>query len=285
VPAVVLAGLAKRIEAEVGVTISVGLSHNKFLAKISSELDKPRGFAVIGRAETLARLAPMPISAIIGVGRVFAERLKKDGLVTIGQLQEMQPNDLIRRYGETGARLSRLARGEDTRTVHSNEGMKSISTERTFFEDKIDFEELSTALLECCERLSERMKAKSLVGDTITLKLKTAGFRTRTRARSLTVPTQLAHTIYEVGSQLLAREIDGTAFRLIGVGMTGLEASGAEDPADLVEPAIARRSAAERAVDKLRGRYGREAVVRGKLFRKPKTEPQTPSKTPQDDVP
>lgn len=283
-PAEVLAKLARRIEAELGVTISVGLSHNKFLAKLASELDKPRGFAIIGEAETLSLLAPKQISVIYGVGKVFTEKLKKDGLTTIGQLQNLEPEDLMRRYGETGARLARLARGEDSRQVHSNEGMKSISTERTFFDDKKSYEELSTALLDCCERLSERMKSKNLVGDTITLKLKTAGFKSRTRARSLMVPTQLSHVIYETGASLLAREIDGTAFRLLGIGVSGLEAASGEDPADLIEPGIARRSAAERAVDKLRSRYGREAVVRGKLFDKPKNPPATPSKTPQDDA-
>lgn len=265
-PASVLASFARRVEKEIGISVSVGLSHNKFLAKIASELDKPRGFAIIGREETLRFLAPKPISIIYGVGKVFTETLRKDGFLTIGQLQHHPPQDLIRRYGEMGARLAHLARGEDTRSVHRDDAMKSISTETTFYNDIDNFDELATKLLGLCERVSERLKAKNLVGDTVTLKLKSAGFRLRTRARHLMLPTQLAHILYETGVQLLAREMDGTAFRLIGIGVSGLEPATGEDPVDLIEPTIARKAAAERAMDKVRGRFGRDALVRGKLY-------------------
>jgi DNA polymerase-4 len=277
-PAVVLARFAKGVETDIGVTVSIGLSHNKFLAKVASDLDKPRGLAVIGAAETMAFLAEKPISLIFGVGKVFTETLRKDGLTTIGQLQEMAPEDLMRRYGEVGARLARLARGEDHRTISSDREMKTVSCETTFNSDQIDFEQLSTELLALCERLSERLKAKGIAGDTVTLKLKTAGFRLRTRARQLVVPTQLTGVLYEHGRSLLAREIDGTAFRLIGIGVSGIEEAAGIDPTDLLEPAIARRAAAERAIDKVRGRFGREAVVRGKLYRArpaPQTEDET----------
>jgi DNA polymerase-4 len=265
-PAQVLARLARRIEDGLGITISVGLSHNKFLAKIASDLDKPRGFAVIGKADTLAFLAPRPISLIYGVGRVAAETLRRDGLVTIGQLQAEPPETLMRRYGELGARLARLARGEDARSVSPDGAMKSVSSETTFDADIADFERLSTELLALCERLSERLKAKGIAGDTVTLKLKSAGFRLRTRARHLMIPTQLSSVLYETGVQLLAREVDGTAFRLIGIGISGLSAAGAEDPVDLVDPQVTRRAAAERAMDAVRNRFGRDSVVRGRLY-------------------
>nr|WP_246472893.1 DNA polymerase IV [Pelagibacterium limicola] len=269
-PAVALARFAKRVETEIGVTVSVGLSHNKFLAKIASDLDKPRGFATIGKAETIPFLAEKPISFIYGVGKAMTETLKKDGLTTIGQLQNRAPEDLMRRYGEMGARLARLSRGEDYRRVSTARETKSVSTETTFFSDLSGFEELSTALLSLCERLSERLKKQKFVGDTVTLKLKTAGFRTRTRAQHLMMPTQLATTLYEAGMKLLAREVDGTAFRLLGIGVSGLEAADGADPVDLIEPQIARRAAAERALDKVRDKFGREALVRGKLYKKPK---------------
>ncbi|MFD1941904.1 DNA polymerase IV [Paradevosia shaoguanensis] len=266
-PALVLARFAKRVETELGITVSVGLSHNKFLAKIASDLDKPRGFAVIGAAETIDFLAPKPISLIFGVGKVFSETLRKDGFTTIRQLQNHPREDLIRRYGDSGARLSRLSRGEDSRAVSPDNEMKSVSSETTFNTDLSDFEALSTELLAQSERLSERLKAKGLVGDTVHLKLKSAGFRLRTRARALMIPTQLANVLYEHGLQLLAREIDGTAFRLIGIGVTGLEpAAGVEDPVDLLEPKVARKAAAERAMDRVRSRFGSDAVVRGKLY-------------------
>ncbi|MDR3474607.1 MAG: DNA polymerase IV [Devosia sp.] len=267
-PAEVLARFARRVEDEIGITVSVGLSHNKFLAKIASDLDKPRGFAVIGKAETVGFLAPRPISLIFGVGKVLEATLRRDGLVTIGQLQSTPPEDLMRRYGEMGTRLARLARGEDARAIEIDGEMKTVSSETTFNTDLADFEALSAALLSQCERLSERLKAKGIVGNTVTLKLKSAGFRLRTRARHLMIPTQLANMLYETGQQLLAREIDGTAFRLIGIGVSGIEPAGDSDPVDLLEPQIARRAAAERAIDRVRTRFGRDAVIRGKLYRR-----------------
>ena len=264
--AVSLARFAKRVETEIGVTISVGLSHNKFLAKVASDLDKPRGFAVIGKAETLSFLAGQPVDLIFGVGKVFADTLKRDGYHTIGQLQQAAPEDLMRRYGETGARLARLSRGEDARAVSIDGEMKSVSSETTFNSDLTDAETLSSELLALCERLSERLKAKGIVGDTVTLKLKSAGFRLRTRARHLIMPTQLAGVLYETGLQLLNRELDGTAFRLIGIGISGLSPADGSDPVDLVAPEVARSAAAERAMDKLRARFGKDAVIRGKLY-------------------
>ncbi|HEY0033423.1 MAG TPA: DNA polymerase IV [Devosia sp.] len=273
-PARVLARFAKTVENEIGVNISVGLSHNKFLAKVASDLDKPRGFAVIGKAETVSFLAPKPISLIYGVGKVFTETLRKDGLLTIGQLQNEPVENLMRRYGETGARLARLAFGQDSRRISTDGEMKTVSSETTFNNDLSSLEELSTELLNVTERLSERLKAKNIVGDTVTLKLKSAGFRLRTRARHLMMPTQLTSAIYEAGLSLLHREVDGTAFRLIGIGVSGIESADGTDPADLLEPAIARKAAAERAMDKVRTRFGREAVIRGKLYgRKPSRAP------------
>jgi DNA polymerase-4 len=265
-PAEVLSKLARDVESELGITLSIGLSHNKFLAKTASDLDKPRGFAVIGRAETLDFLAAQPVDLIFGVGKVFAETLRRDGFDTIGQLQQAAPEDLMRRYGETGARLARLSRGEDSRAVNIDGEMKTISAETTFNTDLSGFEELSTELLALSERLSERVKARNVVGDTVTLKLKSAGFRLRTRARHLMISTQLASVLYETGLQLLAREIDGTAFRLIGIGLSGLSEADGRDPTDLIEPAVARKAAAERAMDRVRTRFGNDAVIRGKLY-------------------
>jgi DNA polymerase-4 len=267
-PAEVLSRFARRVEQEIGITVSVGLSHNKFLAKIASDLDKPRGFAVIGKAETVEFLAPRPISLIFGVGKVFEASLKRDGFETIGQLQSTPAEDLMRRYGEMGARLARLSRGEDARAIEIDGEMKTVSSETTFNNDLSSFDDLSAVLLSLCERLSARLKSKQIVGNTVTLKLKSAGFRLRTRARHLMIPTQLANMLYEAGEQLLAREIDGTPFRLIGIGVSGIEPATGIDPVDLIEPAIARRAAAERAIDRVRDRFGRDAVIRGKLYRR-----------------
>jgi DNA polymerase-4 len=181
-----------------------------------------------------------------------------------------------------GARLSRLARGEDARAVEPDGEMKTISSETTFNTDLADFDSLSAALLAQCERLSERLKAKAIVGATVTLKLKSAGFRLRTRARHLMIPTQLANMLYETGVQLLAREVDGTAFRLIGIGVSGIEPASGVDPVDLFEPAIARRAAAERAMDRVRTRFGRDALVRGKLYRRSPDRPNATGPSRQE---
>lgn len=281
-PAITLARFARRVENEIGVSVSVGLSHNKFLAKVASDLDKPRGFAVIGKVETIPFLAEKPISFIYGVGKSMTETLCKDGLTMISQLQERSPEDLMRRYGELGARLARLSRGEDYRRVSTARETKSVSTETTFFSDLTAYEELSTALLALCEKLSERLKKQGFVGDTVTLKLKTAGFKTRTRAQHLMMPTQLATTLYQSGLQLLAREVDGTAFRLLGIGVSGLETADGTDPVDLIEPQVARKAAAERAIDKVRDKFGRDALVRGKLYKQPKSK-ETKVETDDDD--
>ncbi len=281
-PAVVLARFAKQVEDEIGVTVSVGLAHNKFLAKIASDLDKPRGFATIGRAETVSFLAGHKVSLIYGVGKVFEETLRRDGYDMIGQLQAAEPNDLIRRYGEAGARLARLCRGEDERPVSIDGEMKTVSSETTFNENMSGYDELSTELLALSERLSGRLKTKGIVGDTVTLKLKSAGFRLRTRARHLMIPTQLASVLYDTGRELLAREIDGTAFRLIGIGVSGISAAVGPDPVDLIEPAVARRAAAERAMDRVRDRFGQNAVIRGKLYERAKGRAERSNETTKE---
>lgn len=275
-PAQVLARFARDVEQQIGVTISIGLSHNKFLAKIASDLDKPRGYAVIGKAETVTFLAAQPVSLIYGVGKVFGETLRRDGYETIGQLQSAPPEDLMRRYGESGARLARLAVGDDSRPVEADVDMKTISAETTFDTDINTYAELSTHLLELSERLAERVKAKNLTGDTVTLKLKSAGFKLRTRSRQLMVPTQLASTLAEIGDHLLLREIDGTSFRLIGIGLSGLREGAQADPIDLLDPGVARRAAAERAMDRVRTRFGRDAVIRGKLYGSTRSRPRDP---------
>jgi DNA polymerase-4 len=266
IPAKALARFAKEVEAKLGITISIGLSANKFLAKIASDLDKPRGFSVLSPDEAPSFLAPRPVTFIWGVGKVFGETLTRDGYRTIADLQCADETDLMRRYGVEGQRLSRLARGIDHRSVSPDRETKSVSAETTFATDIADQRTLERLLWELCEKVSARLKAKEIAGVTVTLKLKTAAFRLRTRARSLPAPTQLAATIFENGRELLAREIDGTQFRLLGIGVSGLSSAEGADPADLVNARAQRTAAAEHAVDRLRDRFGRGAVIRGRTI-------------------
>jgi DNA polymerase-4 len=256
----VLARFALQVERELGITVSIGLSANKFLAKIASDLDKPRGFAVLGEAEAAAFLAPKPVGFIYGVGRAGAARLAADGYRLIGDLQRADEAELVRRYGEEGARLWRLARGIDERRVDPGRETKSVSAETTFDADIGDFRPLERTLWALTEKVSARLKANALAGSTVTLKLKTADFRIRTRAQSLGAPTQLAARIFEAGRELLRHEVGATRYRLIGIGVSNLRDAEGDDFADLIDR---RPAAAEQAVDRLRSKFGRGAVIKG----------------------
>ncbi len=275
-PAVSLARLAGRIEREVGITVSIGLSFNKFLAKIASDLRKPRGFSVIGREEAVAFLAAKPVSLIWGVGKAMQARLAEDGIRTIGALQRMPETDLARRYGSMGLRLARLSRAEDNRTVDPRGEAKSVSAETTFEEDIADPRRLQAMLRALSEKVSRRLKQQGLAGRTITLKLKTGDFRLRTRSRQLADPTRLADRIFNEGSTLLARQADGTRYRLIGIGISDFADPVLADPVDLVDPGATRRAAAEAAMDTIRGKFGNKAVETGLVFYSGGRGPQRP---------
>jgi DNA polymerase IV len=265
-PVEVLARFAARIERELRLSISIGLSYCKFLAKIASDMEKPRGFSVVGETEALSFLRDQDVSIIWGVGRVMRTNLARDGVERIGKLQELGEAELMRRYGVTGQRLYRLSRGQDDRSVSPDGAAKSISAETTFNTDLAGRHELAAALRRLSEKVSLRLKDKHLAGQTITLKLKTTDFKTRTRNRTLPDPTQLADRIFSAGLMMMEKELDGTYFRLIGIGASTLQSDENADPEDLVDVAAAKRARAERAIDGLRGRYGNEAVFLGLTF-------------------
>ena len=265
-PARSLARFARRVEAEIGISVSIGLSANKFLAKIASDLDKPRGFAVLGRDEAVAFLAPKPVGFIWGVGKVTQARLQKDGFNTIADLQNGDETELMRHYGVEGRRLWRLARGIDDRLVNPERETKSVSAETTFNEDIAAFKPLEKLLWSLSEKVSARLKANGIAGSTVTLKLKTADFRIRTRARSLGEPTQLAARIFAAGRDLLANEIDGTRFRLLGIGLSNLDEADKADADDLLDLTAARTVKAEHAIDRVREKFGKAAMVKGLVF-------------------
>ncbi|MGP4691043.1 DNA polymerase IV [Agrobacterium cavarae] len=265
-PARVLAQFARRVEKEIGITVSVGLSYCKFLAKVASDLQKPRGFSVIGEKEATRFLATRPVTTIWGVGKAFAATLEADGIRMISQLQEMEETDLMRRYGTMGQRLYRLSRGIDDREVHTNDPAKSVSAETTFFNDISRYEDLVPVLRSLSEKVAWRLKKNATAGQTVVLKMKTADFKSRTRNKRLEDPTQLADRIFRTGLSLLERETDGTKFRLIGIGVTDLCDPAQADPPDLVDKTAGRRAAAEAAMDKLREKFGKGTVETGYTF-------------------
>ncbi len=267
-PAVLLAGLVRRMETELGLTGSVGLSHNKYLAKIASDLDKPRGFSVIGQAETQAFLQNKPVKIIWGVGTATQGALEGAGIRTISDLLRWDRRDLGVRFGSMGDRLWHLARGIDTRPVEREEKVKSISKETTFNEDTSDTELLDGHLWRPAEQVADRAKAKDLSGRTVTLKLKRSDFSLISRRHSLDQPTQLADRIYREAKALFDATLAPGPFRLIGVGISDLAPGDQADlSADLLDPDAGKRGAAERATDAIRAKFGVDAIIKGRALR------------------
>jgi DNA polymerase-4 len=265
-PARVLGKFAVRVEREIGITVSVGLSYCKFLAKVASDFEKPRGFSVIGKAEALDFLRTQPVTLIWGVGKAFAASLEKDGIRTIGQLQTMDETTLMKRYGVMGRRLYNLSRGQDDRTVHIDHEAKSISAETTFNRDYSTADDLLPILRALSEKVAARLKKSELAGRTVVLKLKDKDFRIRTRNRQLADRTQLADRIFRVAAPLLDNELDGTQYRLLGIGVSDLAADPMADPVDLVDIEATRRAKAEEAMDRVRAKFGDRALETGYTF-------------------
>lgn len=267
-PAVMLAKLIKRMKDELGLTGSIGLSHNKFLAKVASDLDKPRGFSVIGAAETDSFLADKPVGLIWGVGQVTRNSLENAGIRTFTDLLRWEQSALTARFGSMGYRLWHLARGQDKRRVSAHEPMKSISNETTFFEDTGDPEILDGHLWRMAEKVSDRAKAKRLAGRVVTLKLKRSDHSGLTRRLSLRDATQMADTVYRTARNLFEQVGDQGPYRLLGCGLSDLcpEAE-ADKSGDLLDPGAIKRSEAERATDSIRQKFGPKAILKGRALR------------------
>ena len=268
-PAAQLARLIRRIEAEVGVSASVGLSHNKFLAKVASDLDKPRGFSILGKADAPAFLRTQPIKIIWGVGPAMQASLEKAGLRAISDLLHRDREDLTARFGSMGDRLWHLSRGLDYRRVSNKAPVKSISNETTFFDDQSDSDILDGHLWRLSEKVADRAKATEKAGRTVSLKLKRADFKAISRQASLLDPAQTAETIYGAARPLLEKELHQGPFRLIGVGLSHIvkEADVAQI-GNLLDPSLARREQAERATDAIREKFGDGAILKGRALKR-----------------
>ncbi len=251
------------MEREVGITVSVGLSYCKFLAKIASDLDKPRGFSVIGRGEAVAFLADKPVRILPGVGKAAEERLAAKGVRQIGDLRRLDLRELHVALGKEGPRLLQLANGIDDRRVEPERETKSVSSETTFETDISALEDLEPVLWRMAEKTAIRLRKEGLSGRGVTLKLKTADFRLLTRSRQLPEPTQLARRLYDAAHELLQAEPRGVRYRLIGVGADHLGDADQADRGDLADPSPPRQAAVEKAMDRLRAKFGGDAVKTG----------------------
>ncbi|GJD98466.1 DNA polymerase IV [Methylobacterium isbiliense] len=265
-PAATLAHFARRVESDLGITVSIGLAPNKFLAKIASDLEKPRGFSVIGRAEAQDFLRSRPVGILPGIGQAAAAKLKDLGVVRVGDLPRADPGRLQAALGRDAGRLLALARGEDRRRVEPVREAKSVSGETTFAQDLRDLASLRPILWRLCETVARRLKRGEVAAASVTLKLKDAGFRLRTRTRSGLPPTQLAERLFRPAEALLAQACDGTAYRLIGVAAGDLCPAVHADRGDLADSAVLREASRAAAVDALRERFGEAAVQRGLSF-------------------
>jgi DNA polymerase-4 len=265
-PVVTLAKLQARIEARTGLTVSIGLAANKFLAKIASDLDKPRGFSVIGHGEAESFLATKPVRILPGVGPAMAASLEKAGYRTVGHLARAEVKDLAERYGAYGLRLHELAHGRDVRAVDPDQERKGISAETTFNDDLSAISDLEDHLASLCEKVARQARDAGVVGRVVTLKLRTTDFRIVTRRRTVPIPTQAAKTLFAVSRELLAKAADGRPWRLIGVGMAELDDAAALD-ADFFAGDERRAAAGERTLDAIRARFGADAVTSGRILR------------------
>lgn len=263
-PAEQLVRAAIDIEASFGITVSIGLSFNKFLSKVASDLEKPRGFTVVGRTEAEQFLARKPVTIIWGVGKALAKKLTADNIRTIADLRAFDEASLTERYGSMGSRLWHLARGLDNRPVSPHRGAKSVSSETTFREDLHRLEDLRRKLWQLSERVSARLKKSDLAAAGVVLKLKTAGFQTLTRSHGLDTPTQLADRLFAAAEPMLQSTIDRGPFRLIGVGAQPLAPGHEADPPSLLNPDSGRSKAVEEVMDAIRGKLGTDAIFKGR---------------------
>lgn len=269
IPAEVLARLQNEIEREIGLSVSIGLAANKFLAKIASDLDKPRGFAVIGAAEAQTFLSPRPVGLLPGVGPSMVKALEALGYKRIGDLAAAEPLSLTKALGPQGLHLIALAKGKDPRPVDPDRTRRSVSAETTFEDDLSDLEALEAELWPCCEKVAARARLEGFAGRVVVLKLKTSDFRLITRRRTLGVGTQTARTLFACARTLLAGEVRGGGFRLIGVGLADLsEVNVSDGAADLfLDPADIRALKTEKMLDELQTRFGSGAMIRGRSLK------------------
>ena len=267
-PAVLLAELTNRIKNELGLTGSIGLSHNKFLAKVASDLNKPNGFSIIGKLETEKFLYNKPVNILWGVGAGTKEKLEAMGIKTLSDLLRWEESDFVRKFGTSGKRLKALASGKDNRRVMAERLIKSISNETTFGEDILKHEILIGHLWRMCEKVSDRAKSREIAGKVGVIKLKTDKYRLITRRLTFKEPTNMADRLFNALEPLLKSEIKEVKFRLLGVTLTDLcDQKYADLTNDLLDPNAQNRQKAELATDKIRRKFGVNAIIKGRSLR------------------
>ncbi len=251
------------VQAEVGLTASVGVATTKLVAKIASDLRKPDGLVVVAPGEEAAFLAPLPISRLWGVGEKTATVLADYAVRTIGDLAALPPDLIERRFGKHGASLVERARGIDPDSVHEGDPAKSVGHEHTFDVDTSDPETIERTLLAMSDGVAGRLRSAGVRAATVAVKIRDSSFRTITRQRTLSEPTDLTEPIFRAALELARPEVRGIRVRLLGVTASNL---GEREQLALFEATEPRRRRAVEAADSLRRRYGERAVTRARLL-------------------
>lgn len=260
------ASLREKILSRTGLHASVGMAHNKYLAKLASDAGKPRGFVHVPRDGVRLFLDPMPVSSIWGIGKQTLPKLKKLGVLTIGQLRKTDPVELQRVLGNRAGHFIALAKGEDDREVVSARPDKSLSREATFDEDIVKPTELYSELQRQVESVAGRLRGEGLLARTIQIKIRDSRFRTITRRRSLAVPTASTQLVFKQARQLLEKWLQehlNTPVRLLGVGVSGLEEPD-EHGIDYDSP---EQKVLDSTLDEIKRRYGENKLTHARAMR------------------
>ena len=260
------ASIREKILSRTGLHASVGMAHNKYLAKLASEAGKPRGFVHVPRDGVRLFLDPMPVSSIWGIGKQTLPKLKKLGVLTIGQLRKTDAVGLQRVLGNRAGHFIALAKGEDDREVVAARPDKSLSREVTFDKDIVKPRELYSELQRQVESVAGRLRAEGLLARTIQIKIRDARFRTVTRSRSLAVPTASTQLVFKQARQLLEKWLQehlNTPVRLLGVGVSGLEEPD-EHGIDYDSP---EQKVLDSTLDEIKRRYGENKLTHARAMR------------------
>lgn len=255
-----------QIREQLGLVASVGIAANKFLAKLASDLDKPDGFVVITEENKQLILDPLPVWRIWGVGKVTEKALKSKGINTIRQLRETPPQILRSVFGDQTTHVLRLTQGVDNREVESSREAKSISSEQTFATDIADKEILIDVLLHQVEDVAQRLRLNNLEAKTITMKLRYGDFRTITRSSTFDQPTNITNALWQEAQEVFMQWLKKSAgpLRLLGFGVSGLQIAGSGQQQLFPEPEHEKQKRLDEAFDKIRDKFGHDALRRGK---------------------
>lgn len=271
-PIAIAREIKARIREELGLTCSIGIAPTKILAKMASDLEKPDGLVLLTLADVPTRIWPLPVEALFGVGPQTAAALKKLGIRTIGQLAHYPRANLKARFGVYGEYLAELAQGRDGSRVNpEGEGVKSVGNSITLPQDTADPEEIETVLLALAEEVGTRLRRRALAGRTITVSIKTPDFKLHTRSLTYPEATCLTEAIYARARQIFRRNFAGHPVRLVGLAVGSLLPPGAPAQLDLFAgQEKSKRARLAQTVDRLRARFGEDALVRARLLKGPR---------------